>query len=66
MARQAKNRGPRSARISGPLLELRISDPDVSLVAQLVAFELALPFLQTKVTTQRQVERSSVSNALRF
>jgi hypothetical protein len=51
---------------SGPLLELKISDPDVSIAAQLAAFELALPFLQTKLTTQRQVERSSISNVLRF
>jgi len=52
--------------VSGPLLELKISDPNVSTVAQLVAFEPALPFLQTKLTTERQVERSPVSNALRF
>jgi hypothetical protein len=52
--------------IGGPLLELKISAPDVSIVAQLVAFELALPFLQSKLTTQRQVERSSVSNVLRL
>jgi hypothetical protein len=31
--------------VSGPLLELKISDPNVSMVAQLVAFERALPFL---------------------
>jgi len=52
--------------VSGPLLELKISDPDVSIVAQLVAFELALPFLQTKLTTERQMQRSPISNALRF
>lgn len=52
--------------VSGPLLELKLSDPDVSIVAQRVAFEPAFPFLQTKPATPRQVERSPVSNYLRF
>jgi hypothetical protein len=52
--------------VSGPLLELKLSDPDVSIVTQRVAFEPALPFLQTKPATPRQVEQSPVSNSLRF
>jgi hypothetical protein len=52
--------------ISGPLLELKISDPNVSMVAQLAAFEQALPFLQTKPPNHRQAEPRPISNSLRF
>jgi hypothetical protein len=38
---------------SGPLLELQISEPNVSIVAQLPAFEPAIPFLQSKLALSK-------------
>lgn len=66
-------RGPRELHpfmaaaqgISGPLLELKISEPDISIVAQLVAFDQALPFLQSKMKPTKSQELKQGSAAVK-